>query len=89
MLGRTLKYRLTDDMKLRIEGCRAQCGQLMGQFDRRVEIDTNLKVVNIEYAVDRNCMFHSIYIIYNIFTIFIDLGIQQGFKTIKDDQLGA
>jgi hypothetical protein len=24
-----------------------------------------------------------------IFTIFIDLGIQQSFKTIKDDQLGA
>jgi hypothetical protein len=83
-------------MKLRIVGCRAQCGQLMEQFDRRVEIDTNLKVVNIEnvvktieHAVDRNCAFRSIHIRYKIFTIIIVLGIQQGFKTIKDDQLGA
>ena len=89
MLGRTLKYQLTDDMKLRIEGCRLQCVQLMQQFGRRVEIDTNLKVVNIEYAVDRNCTFRSIHILYKIFTIVIDLGIQQGFKTIKDDRLGA
>lgn len=66
MLGRTLKYQLTDDMNLRIEGCRAQCGQLMVQFDRRVELDTNRKVVNIknvvekiEDVVDRNCTFHS------------------------------
>jgi hypothetical protein len=27
--------------------------------------------------------------IYKIFTIVIDLGMQQGFETIKDDQLGA
>ena len=89
MLGRTLKYQLTDDMKLRIEGCRAQCGQLMVQFDRRVGIDTNLKMVDMESAVDRNCTFRSIHILYNMSTIVIDLGIQQGFKTIKDDQLGA
>jgi hypothetical protein len=62
----------------------------MQQFDRRVEIDTNLRVVNIESAVDRNCTFRSIHtILYKIFTIVIDLGIQKGFKTIKDDQLGA
>jgi hypothetical protein len=67
MLGRTLKYQLTDNMKLRIEGCRLQCDQLMQQFDRRVEIDTNLKVINIEnvvekieYVVDRNCVFRSL-----------------------------
>ena len=60
-----MKYQLSDDMKSRIEKCQAQCGQLMEQFDRRIEIYTNRKVVNIgdvvekiEDAVDRNCMFH-------------------------------
>jgi len=69
-IGRTVKSQLSDVMKSHITEYKTRCGDLMGKFDRRVEMDTNKKAVRIEEGVDRNY-----------------IGMQQGFKTIKDDQL--
>jgi hypothetical protein len=48
LVGRTVKSQLSDVMKSRITEYETRCRDLMGKFDRRVEMDTNKKV-------DRNC----------------------------------
>ena len=55
LVGRTVKSQLSDAMKSHITEYKTRCGDLMGKFDRRVEMDTNKKVVRIEEGVDRNC----------------------------------
>ena len=55
LVGRTVKSQLSDVMKSHITEYKTCCGDLMGKFDRRVEMDTNKKVVRIEESVDRNC----------------------------------
>jgi hypothetical protein len=55
LVGRTVKSQLSDVMKSRITEYETCCCDLMGKFDRRVEVDTNKKAVRIEEGVDRNC----------------------------------
>jgi hypothetical protein len=55
LVGRTAKSQLSDAVKSGIVEYETRCRDLMGKFDRRVGMDTNMKVVRIEEGVDRNC----------------------------------
>jgi len=55
LVGRTAKSQLSDAVKSGIVEYETCCHDLMGKFDRRVGMDTNMKVVRIEEGVDRNC----------------------------------
>jgi hypothetical protein len=76
-------------MKSRIEQSQTACEDLIAKFDRRVGMDTNKKVMKIEDGMDRNCRWHNECIACRVFMDIVDIGMQHGFKMIKDEQLGT
>jgi hypothetical protein len=48
IVGRVMKYQISNDMQSHIAQCRKSCNELKGKFDRRMHMDTNRQLKTIK-----------------------------------------